>query len=819
MLNNIEINPFFKNSIYSKGNNNLIKNSNELICPINYTWKKLLKMMNKINLIWHMKKYDNTFLLDSQSLNKFIYSNLKYCKKVQNLRLKNNILESDLNSYFQTNLFDFLSEEQGIYDSYDELFKKKQYIPKKDENEEMLFGEFVVKYKEYFYSIQKNKKSMRQLKKLRWYLILDKDNFFEEESKENIFNINNNQFFIDFNNEVENNNDSFDEIETKIAYNEFIKNEKNKVLDNLEEVEEKNIINDELINKLLNNEKNPFFFIIKLIFLSIKIFCKSAICHLLNYFSNVGENKYIDGKNLINEYLLCFNNFVDSCLLINKKCMNINITMNYLYEELFKNYPNFPKFSIFRMCIRIWFEEANTLLIGKNSLLSEIRNKLTSMFATNLKEELFNKMEENLKNKNSFNSKSVNYDKSKSFNLTGSFMLFKSDNSTFKKKDYSPLFGFGSEYINTYDDSDKQYKILDKGLSIINDTFSNEYSVYLLNLSSIDINTFYDELISNFNNSISYYISSIFNDYLNDNNYNIKDIIDNILDYFDNYFYKTRIIPHLRKSIYDKVYSEVKNNLLEFIKNKYLDNDFEKNKKLSISYNKSNNSSIKTTFSSNLNAKSFLKSSIFGFNDDLYVGNFDDGDSNNETFKKDIIKYIIKNLELEGKSIFNEVERKIEEINEHINIYDSFESLEKWNESHSNMIKRNDQKVMEELINLNMRINVNINIPLSFNKFKRYLLSYSLHYDWAFIKKVKNVEKYSHEIDLNGNDNIEMDLDNNINNDDGLNYFNNLNNIGNINNNDYEIGLNYFNNLDNINNSNNNSNNGGLNLRSSFFDY
>ena len=97
MLNNIEINPFFKNSIYSKGNNNLIKNSNELICPINYTWKKLLKMMNKINLIWHMKKYDNTFLLDSQSLNKFIYSNLKYCKKVQNLRLKNNIFESDLN--------------------------------------------------------------------------------------------------------------------------------------------------------------------------------------------------------------------------------------------------------------------------------------------------------------------------------------------------------------------------------------------------------------------------------------------------------------------------------------------------------------------------------------------------------------------------------------------------------------------------------------------------------------------------------------------------------------------------------------------------
>ena len=761
MLNKIEKSLFTIDSINSKRTYNIKKNS--LISPKNYTWKELFRMMNKINLIWHMKKYDDCFMLLSQSLNKFIYSNLKYCKKTQNFRLKNNILESDLNSYFQTNLFDFLSEEQGIYDSYDELFKKKQYIPKKDENEEMLFGEFVVKYKENFYSIQKNKKSMRQLKKLRWYLILDKDNFFEEESKENIFNINNNQFFIDFNNEVENNNDSFDEIGKKIAYNEFIKNEKNKVLDNLEEVEEKNIINDELINKLLNNEKNPFFFIIKLIFLSIKIFCKSAICHLLNYFSNVGENKYIDGKYLINEYLLCFNNFVDSCLLINKKCMNINITMNYLYEELFKNYPNFPKFSIFRMCIRIWFEEANTLLIGKNSLLSEIRNKLTSIFATNLKEELFNKMEENLKNKNSFNSKSVNYDKSKSFNLTGSFMLFKSDNSTCKKKDYSPLFGFGSEYINTYDESDKQYKILDKGLSIINDTFSNEYSVYLLNLSSIDTNTYYDKLIKNFNNSINHYISSIFNNYLSNNNCEVKDVVNSILDYFDNYFFKTRIISNLRKNIYNNVYSEIKKNLLEFIKNKYLINDCDKFKKLSTSYKRSNNSSIKTNFSSNLNTNSLLKSSIFDFNNDL---DFDDeNDSKNEAYKKEIINYLIKNIEFDDKSIYNEVERKIEEMNQHINIYDSFKSLEKWNEYNANMIERNDERVMEEIINLNNRININVNIPLSFNQLKRYLLSYSLQFDWPFIKRVKNIEKYLDEIGSNENNNILMNLNNDNNND------------------------------------------------------
>ena len=135
MLNNYEINNYFKDKINSKRNYNIQKNVRELISPINYTWKQLFKIMNKIKLIWHMKKFDNIFMLDSQSLNKCIYSNLKHCKKTQNFRLKNNILESDINSHFQTNLFEVLSEEQEIYNYYDDLFKKKQYIPKKDENE------------------------------------------------------------------------------------------------------------------------------------------------------------------------------------------------------------------------------------------------------------------------------------------------------------------------------------------------------------------------------------------------------------------------------------------------------------------------------------------------------------------------------------------------------------------------------------------------------------------------------------------------------------------------------------------------------------
>ena len=812
MLNNNEINPFIKNNCNQKGKYNKKKISEELIRPINYTWKGMFKLMNKIKLIWHMHKFnDNKYTLDSQTLNKCIYRNLKYCSKTPNLELKNNILSSDINSFFQTNLFDYLSEEQELYDYFDNLFKNKKYIPKEDEDNEILFGEFIIKFKDYFYSIQKNKKSMRQLKKLRWYLIMDEDNFTGEEKKITNFNSINDDFFSDFSKEVENNNDSFDEIETKMIYNEYIKNSKDQKLDNLEEIIENNIINDELIDKLLKNENNPFFYIIKLIYISIKIFCKATICHLLNSYSNYEKNKSEDEKYLINEYLLCFNNFVDSSILINRKCNNINVAMNYLYNELFQNYPNFPKFSIFRMCIRIWFTEANTHLIGPKTLLSEIKEKLASLFSNNIKEELY-------KNDKNY-SKSVNYNKSKSFGLSTSFMLFKSDNTQTKMNDYFSPFGLGTEYINTYNNSDKQYKILEKGLSIINDTFSNEYSVYLLNLSTIDTNSFYNDLINNFNNSIKYYISEIFNEYLNDDNYGPKDIIDLVFNYFDNYFFKTRIFANLRKNIYEKVYLEVKNNLLEYIKNKYLDKNLFKNKKNSNLIKSNTTSSTKSNISTNLNSKSFLKSSFFNFNNDFNLGNSiinDNNEINNDEYKKEIVDYIKKNIGFNNKSINNEIEKRVEEINEQLNIFESFSSVEKWHEEHLNIINKNDKKILEELIEINGKNN-NISIPIKFNQLKRYLLSYSLQYDWAFIKKVKNIDNYINKNNINDNDeDIEMADNNEL----EIDYFSNLDYIGNINNNanNNEIGLNYFNNLDNNANVNNN-NAGALNLRSSFFDY
>ena len=787
MLEN-ETNFFFKKS-QEKIIFNHKREITELIRPINYTWKNLYKMMNMIKTLWRMNKFDINFTLNSQELHKIIYTNLKYCERIPNLNLKNNVLESKINSFFQTNLFEILPKEKKLYDLYDDLFSKKQYIPKKDENNKSLFEDLIINFKDFFYKIQKNKKSMKQLKKLRWYMIFDENNFFEDESKKakiDFFDLKKSNFLIDLNTEYENSDDSFDEMERNKIYEEYNERESNKIEDNLEEIYEKYIINDELIDKLLKYEKNPLFYLIKLIYLTIIIFCKSLISHLLFIFINSEEKESEKRKTiLINSYLKSFNNFIDTCSIIDEKCVNINIAMNYLYDSLFPDYPKFPKFSIYRMCIRIWFAEINTHLIGKNTLLYEIKEILSSIFSETLKEELLNKMEQKSKY-DAFNTKSVNYEKTKNFSIDTSFLLFKSINLSCKDPIDDIYSSFGQ--INVYEKEDKQYKILEKGLSIINDTFSNEYSVYFLNSSLIDTNNLYDNLVYKLESSIKYYILEVFNVYIYEKNSPVKEIIDNILDYFDNYFFKSYIIPNLKNKINETVYLFVKDNLLEFVKNKYFENDDNNNNKQFDEINLSKKSvfgSAKTNWSSNLKS-----SSIFDLNNDDLGKNFNFSENlyvKTNEYKKEIINYIMKNISFDMNN--SQIEQKLDSINEQINLYDICNSIYNWHNEQTNKIKENDKKIIEEILNLKKEFN----IPLVYDKPKRYLLSYSLQYDWNFIKRIKTLEKYyikdKDDMDIIEDDNLE-------------------NNLGN----------NYLDDLDNIGPGNNNFGNNEFNLKSSFFD-
>ena len=789
----ININPYIKNN-----EKKIISNKNqiiEFIRPIHYTWKQFFRMMNKIKTIWRLDTFNINYTLSLQELHKIIYTNLKHCIREQNLNVKNKILERDINSFFQSNLFEILGKEKELYDLYDDLFAKKKYIPKKDNKNKALFEDFIINFKEFYYQIQKSKKNMRQIKKIRWYMILDEDNFFEDEfnkKPKNIFDLNNSNFFLNFNQSI-NLNDSFDEIERKMIYNNYKEIENNKIEDNLEEIHEHYIINDDLINKLFNQEKNPLFYLIKLIYISINIFCKCSISHLLYTFHKLEETKREERKViLIHEYLKFFNNFVDTCTIIDEKCVNVNLAMNYLYESLFEDYPKFPKFSIYRMCLKIWFAEINTHLIGKNTLLHEIKEILSSTFSETLKENLLNKIDKDDKIFN-MHTQSMNYEESRAFNLSTPFSLFQSVNLSYVDQANNNLYP-QLESLNVFDNEDKQYKILEKGLSIINDTFSNEYSVYFLNSSIIDTNNFYDNLVYSLEKSIKYYINEVFKVYIYEKNSCVKYIIDNIFKYFDNYFYKGFIIPILRNQIYETVYLCVKHCLLELTKNKYLKqfNDNKDNNDNKIDNNMNKESvfcSSETNFCSNLKS-----SSIFDFNDEGF-GNFNNFADNNEIknneYKNEIINYIVKNISYDynNANIYNQVEQNLESINKEIDLYEICTTISNWHETHTNMIKENDKKVISEIEIYKM--NKKISIPYHYDQTKRFLLSYSLQYDWEFIRKVRTLEKY-YKINKDENDMMEDDND--------------------------DLGNNYVGDLDNIGPGNDGFGGGGINLKSSYFD-
>ena len=781
------VNPYIK-----KAQENIIihkKELTEFISPINYSWKQLYKIMNQIKTKWRMNTFDINFTLNSQELHNIIYTNLKNCNRLPNLNIKNNALESKVNSFFQTNLFEILPKEKQLYSLYDELFAKKQYIPKKDENNKALFEDFIINFKDLFYKIQKNQKSMKQLKKLRWYMILGEDNFFEDESKKtknDIFDFKKSNFLIDLAQQFENMDDSFDEMERNMIYEEYKESENNKIDDNLEEIYEKYIINDELLDKLFKYEKNPLFYLIKLIYLSIYSFCKSSICHLLYEFLNSEENnKEQRNSILINSYLKFFNNFIDACTIIDEKCVNVNLCINYLYESLLEDYPKFPKFSIYRMCLKIWFAELNTHLIGKNTLLYEIKEIISSVYSETLKKQLVKQIEQN-NGFNNINNKSVNFQKAKTFNLSTSFLLFNSFNASYKEpaNDLYPSLG----PINVYDEEDRQYKILEKGLSIVNDTFSNEYSVYFLNSSLIDTNNFYENLVYDLEQTIKCNLKEVFSVSICEKNYSVKFIIESILEYFDNYFYENFIIPNLKNKIYETVYLCVKDNLLEFVKNKYFENEnlnqkFDEN----IFNQKSLFCSDKTNWCSILKS-----SSIFDFNNGDFDKNYNFSENieiKKDEYKKEIINYIMKNISNDITSVYAQVEQKLDLINEEINLYDTCTFISNWHNKHINKIKKTDKEVIEEILKMK---NI-INIPLIYDQTKRYLLSYSLQYDWEFIRKVKTLEKYY----IKNQDEVGMIEEDNIDND---------------------LGNNYLGELDNIGPGNNDFGNNGFNLKSSFFD-
>lgn len=741
--------------------------------------------MNKIRIIWRMKHFNNELTLEFQSLSQFIFSKLKSCQENLNIREKNLILENDINTEFQTILFDFLYDEQELYAYYDELFKQKKYIPKKSK---IPFGSFITNYQSLFVNIYNDDKKIKRLKKLRWYLPFDEDNImsfspsilfsFSNYNKENNLNMNMNNELNSFNNNysfgLNNNNslcgrDSFNEKEKNNIYQKFMNNNESLEIKNDLKEYEPYEINEDMIDNLLDKEENPVLYIVKLISITIILFCRETMCHLNSIYNEDNSAE------LIKEYIKRFNNFVQASKCIDSQCENVNVVMNYLDKDILKDYPHFQKFSIFRICLKIWYTEMSSILTEDNcSLLSKIKNSSLKLFSEFLEEDL-----SNMKINSSFQSFLFNsgqsslfgseiLSKSKgNFNLSTSISLF---NSNFNNQTVSStICPFGSYYEDSY----VKYTIIEKSLCIINETFSDEYTVHLLNLSTIETNNYYNDIENNVINIVQNCIKKMFVSNIDMNNIDnkalIKSIVDKILNYFNSYFYSQKILNKLKKRIYSCVALTLKNLIFEQIEIKLTEN---------LSIPKPTN-----TDEDALNS------------------------SSNEKYINELHQYLKdkKSMNIE----INELKDILGKFNIIENIFEVLSSIDKWFNKEMQIIENTDKKVLKEL--------KKNNISSSYNNLQSYLLSFSVRNNWETIRKIRTIENQHQKLNNPNNQksNNENSLKNSINTyslNKGLNnlsqfYSEDLNNFGNV---DY---FNEANNDDLSNNANsmNNNNIGGNN--------
>ena len=738
--------------------------------------------MNRIKNIWCIKNFNHELMLEIQQLNKILYSNLYQCNNTMTISSRNSVLKNEINTIFQNTLFDFLYEEQELYDYYDNKFQNHNYYPR---NQNLPFKSFITYYKNLYLDLNSNKNKTDMFKKIRWYIFSQTPKNFG--FAKNLFKSSIMMMDIDDNNDDNINNDLFNDNNYNIYNCNSINNElKESDIDNIKESDEI-IINNDFIDNLILNEDNPLLYILKLLYLSISSFCKENICYLLTTYSNDNDN---DNSSLINNYLKRFNNFVECGKIINTQCENINISTNYLYNELFNDYPKIPKFSIFRLFVKIWYKESTSFLIQNNNitLLNKIKHSLINIYANIIEGDMISiKNDSFISNSNILENNNQFFNKKGKVSLSSSISIFNSDNILSNNDMNSFNFiPFGS----LYDDNNSKYYIIEKGLNIIYDSFCNEFNVNLLNLSNTDANNYYNDIENSIIDIISESIKKCFERNVIEKDISLKIIIKHILSLFKDYFYENRIISKLKKTIFNIVYKSLQKNIFNYIiykfKLKYKnDNTLNNN---NFNYNFSfNEESVNTNYSSYFESKSSLNNFI----------NFD-GISNYEDFINETTDYIIKQIkyndtntsiaDLNNMNII--IKNYIEDLNKKEKLAELFKDINEWNNTNINNFDKINKKVNKEL---SKKLLSNKYDPLQMK-----LFSYSIESDWEFIEKVKSIENKNN----NDNNNIKTKYKNEFNNKSSIyDTFTDYQSLNDFNN------LNPFYNESNTNTINNNNNN------------
>lgn len=138
------------------------------------------------------------------------------------------------------------------------------------------------------------------------------------------------------------------------------------------------ILNNALINRLLQQETHPLFFVVRCICFTITFYCQYS----LNYINST----FTKDTDILREYIKIYKNYIDTAIGMNDYCENINVAMNYCYETLCKDNLSTPKFSIFRLFVLIWNKELSTQLNNHQSMLTRCKQSIISLFSISINE-------------------------------------------------------------------------------------------------------------------------------------------------------------------------------------------------------------------------------------------------------------------------------------------------------------------------------------------------------------------------------------------------------------------------------------------------
>ena len=385
-------------------------------------------------------------------------------------------------------------------------------------------------------------------------------------------------------------------------------------------------------------------------------------------------------------------------MYIDHLCENINVATNYIYEITCPDYPIFPKFSIFRLFMKTWFREMSSNISEFDSFFSFFKLNISGIYSNFLSKD-FEHIKQNInipaKYKSGVEETGINstieLSTSTKPSVTSNLASIVNTGVT-----VSVTCPFGS----LYEDNSICYSIIELALNSLYDSFVNEYSVYSLNLTTIDTNGVYEDLEDNFADIIESRVRNIFNKLVIEEKIMPNLVIEALIKHFKSTFYSNRILKKLKSTIYNKVYlilsmllyNEIKVQFCQYVKD-------------------SNPKNIKE-----FKAIGYLEVNVI------------------EPEKKDLVIRLID--ECKDDLISDKIKEYLavkfltENIKKSDNVLIALQEVTEWYLKEEKKFNNKNKQVNKELVSKNFPI---------FCDFQKTLLSISDHVPWSKIERIKGI--------------------------------------------------------------------------------